>query len=97
MNSEEYKNINARLDRIERLTLISAKNILDLEETAVLTGYSKDHLYRLTSQKQIPHFKKSKKLFFKKQDIEDWMTEDRVLTEAEINQQASTYTAIHKA
>ena len=96
MSSEEYKQINSRLDRIEQLTLIGVKNVLSLEETAALTGFSVGHLYRLTSQKQIPHFKKNRKLYFRKSDIEDWMTEKRVLTDSEIESKATTYMAIHK-
>ena len=96
MCSEEYKQINSRLDRIEQLTLIGVKNVLSLEETAALTGFSVGHLYRLTSQKQIPHFKKNRKLYFRKSDIEDWMTEKRVLTGSEIESKATTYMAIHK-
>ena len=91
MNSEEYKNINARLDRIERLTLISAKNILDLEETCLFTGMSKGHLYRLTSGRQIPFFRKNRKLYFKKSDLETWMTETPCASVKDINSKASTY------
>ena len=96
MSSEEYNQLNSRLDRIERLALIGAKNVLSLEETSELTGFSIGHLYRLTSQKQIPHFKKNRKLYFRKSDIEDWMTEKRVLTGSEIESKATTYMAIHK-
>lgn len=96
MSSEEYNQLNQRLDRIERLTMIGAKNVLSLEETAELTGFSVGHLYRLTSQKQIPHFKKNRKLYFKKSDIEEWMTERRVMTDSEIDSKATTYLATHK-
>jgi len=65
MNGEaQYRQITERLDRIERLTLIAAKPVLDLTEAAQFTGLSIGHLYRLTSSKQIPHFKKSRKLYF---------------------------------
>lgn len=96
MSSEEYNQINSRLDRIERLALIGAKNVLSLEETSELTGFSIGHLYRLTSQKQIPHFKKNRKLYFLKSDIEEWLTEQRVLTNSEIESKATTYMATHK-
>ena len=96
MSSEEYNQINSRLDRIEQLTLIGVKNVLSLEETAALTGFSVGHLYRLTSQKQIPHFKKNRKLYFRKADIEEWLTEKRVLTNSDIESEATTYTATHK-
>lgn len=96
MSSEEYNQLNYRLDRIERLALIGAKNVLSLEETSELTGFSIGHLYRLTSQKQIPHFKKNRKLYFLKSDIEEWLTERRVLTNSEIESKATTYMATHK-
>ncbi len=85
-----------KLDRIERLTLIAAKPVLDLNEAAMFTGFSVGHLYRLTSGHEIPHYKKARKLYFKKAELEDWMTEDRVKTKAEIDSQAATYCITHK-
>ena len=96
MSSEEYNAINERLDRIEQLALINTKPILDVKEAATFTGFSVKHLYRLTSTKQIPHFKKNAKLLFKKSELEDWLTEQKVLTTAEINRMATTYTVTHK-
>lgn len=90
------QDISNKLDRIEELTLIGAKTVLDLEETALFTGMSIGHIYRLTSGKQIPHFKKNRKLYFKKAELEDWMLEQKILTEDEIQSRASTYVATHK-
>jgi excisionase family DNA binding protein len=92
MNEEaQYRQITERLDRIERLTLIAAKPVLDLTEAAQFTGLSIGHLYRLTSSKQIPHFKKSRKLYFDKQELTAWLTDNRVPTEKEIDSRAATY------
>lgn len=96
MSDTEFKVITDRLDRIERLALIGSKNVLDLEETAVLTGLSKGHLYRLTSDRQIPHFKKNRKLYFSKKEVEDWMLEHRVQSESDIESKAENYLATHK-
>ena len=63
------QDLSDKLDRIESLTLIGAKNILDLDEAVLFTGFSKGHLYRMTSEKRIPHFKKSRKLYFKKTEL----------------------------
>lgn len=90
------QDLSDKLDRIESLTLIGAKNILDLDEAVLFTGFSKGHLYRLTSEKRIPHFKKSRKLYFKKTELENWMLEQKILTEDEIQSKASTYVATHK-
>ena len=88
--------IDTRLNRIERLTLISAKAVLDIDEASLFTGFSKGHLYRLTSERQIPHYKKSRKLYFKKSELEAWLLEDKVLTAEDIDSQAATYVVTHK-
>lgn len=92
----KLQTIDTRLDRIERLTLISAKTVLDIDEASLLTGFSKGHLYRLTSERQIPHYKKSRKLYFKKSELEAWLLEDKVLTAEDIESQAATYVVTHK-
>ena len=88
--------LSEQLGRVERLATISAKPVLDLDEAALFTGFSKGHLYRLTSERQIPHYKKSRKLYFKKTELEAWLLEDRVLTVAELDSRATTYVTTHK-
>nr|WP_320989365.1 helix-turn-helix domain-containing protein [Bacteroides intestinalis] len=85
---EEFQTMTEKLDRIERLSLIAAKPVLLVEEAAIFTGFSVQHLYRLTSTKQIPHYKKDRKLYFKKSELEEWMLEHRVQTNEEIERQA---------
>lgn len=88
--------LSEKLDRIEQLTIISSKTVLDLSEAAVFTGYSESHLYNLTSKKGIPHYKKNRKLFFKKAELEDWLLERQVKTDKEIESKAATYVSTHK-
>lgn len=49
--------------------------ILRVEQVATILGYSKDHVYRLVSQKKIPFRKKGKTLFFMSQEIFDWVNQ----------------------
>lgn len=88
--------LNEKLDSISRLTLIGAKPVLNLEETILFTGFSKGHIYRLTSERKIPFYKKGRKLFFKKTDIENWMLETSFPTNKEVQSQATTYTALNR-
>ncbi len=88
--------LNDKLDNLSRLTLISSKTVLDFDETLLFTGLSRGYLYRLTSEKKIPFFKKNRKLYFKKSDLEEWMLERRVPTSDEIQSKATTYVATHK-
>jgi excisionase family DNA binding protein len=90
------EDLSRQLARLEWLTTMNTKTIFDLDEAALFTGYSKGHLYRLTSARKIPHYKKSVKLYFKKSELEAWMTEDRVATRDEINRRAEEYCFTHK-
>ncbi|WP_373190611.1 MULTISPECIES: helix-turn-helix domain-containing protein [Bacteroidaceae] len=96
MKDITLEQLNDKIDNLSRLTLISSKTVLDFEETLLFTGLSKGHLYRLTSKRQIPFFKKNRKLYFKKSEIEEWMLDQRIPTEDEIQSQATTYLATHK-
>jgi excisionase family DNA binding protein len=95
MEANAIEAMNLKLDRIERLTLLAAKPVLDIEEAALFTGFSVGHLYRLTSGKEIPHYKKDRKLYFKKAELEEWMLETRILTNDEIDAQAQAYVLRH--
>lgn len=96
MTTELREYMDARFDRIEKATRLGVKEVLDIEEAAMLTGYTVKGLYNLTSEKRIPHYKKNGRLFFRKTELEAWMTDNKVLTEAEIHSKAQTYVATHK-
>lgn len=85
--------IAERLDRIERLTLISAKTILDADEAATFSSLSIGRIYRLTSEKKIPHYKRGNRLYFRKSELEEWLLETKVKTSDEIASEADNYTA----
>lgn len=87
--SEEIKQ---QLDRIEQYSLLAAKNVLCFDDVALLTGFSKSHLYKLTCSRQIPHYKPNgKQLYFDRKEIEDWMKQNRITTDEEIEQKATNY------
>lgn len=91
MEENEMKAINERLARIESLVSIGAKEVLTIDECAMFTGYSRNYLYRLTSQRAIPCYKPGGgKICFRKSEIERWMLSNRQATNAELNQVAST-------
>ena len=97
MAEEEYKALTERLDRIESLVMVGTKEVLTIDECSAFTGYSKNHLYRLTSQRAIPFYKPmGGTIYFKKQEIEEWLLQNRQATEAEINSKATTYSELTK-
>lgn len=79
-----------KLDMILRYSLLAAKNVLTLEDVALLTGLSKSWLYKATCKNEIPYYKPNgKMLYFDRKEIEDWMRQGRVKTNAEIGQEAA--------
>lgn len=79
-----------KIDMILRYSLLAAKNVLTLEDVALLTGLSKSWLYKATCKNEIPYYKPNgKMLYFDRKEIEDWMRQGRVKTNAEIGQEAA--------
>ena len=83
--------ISEKLDEIKKLTIISAKTILRSNEAAVFTGLSIGRIYRLTSDSEIPHYKRGNTLYFKKSELEEWMLERIVKTTEEIASEAEAF------
>ena len=83
--------IKRQLDRIEQYAGIASKEVLDLEEAITYTGCARSTLYRLTSAKEIPHYKLGQALRFKKSELDEWLTRTRVATAKEIESKAVTY------
>lgn len=88
--------IEERLQRIERLLVISTKNVWSVKELALVIDRSESHIYTLCSLKKIPHYKQGTNTWFKKSEIEAWQCETRIPTEAEIESMAITHTATHR-
>ena len=86
--------IQERFDRLERLTTLAAKNVLNINEAALLLGLSKHYLYKLTCAKKIPHYKPGAKLlYFDRGELEAWMKRNRIGTASEAEQKAAAYCA----
>jgi len=72
-------------------SLFNSKSILNIDEVSVFTGISKSTLYKLTSNREIPHYKKAKHLLFDKIEIEEWLKSNKIVTADEIEREASDY------
>lgn len=82
------------LKEIQRNSLLAAKQVLSIDDVAMLTGLSRSHLYKLTSANEIPHYKpNSRLLYFDKTEVENWMKRNRVGANSEAEEYAAGYTA----
>lgn len=91
------KTMGEKINKILVYSLLAAKNVLTLEDVALLTGLSKSHLYRLTCTHQIPYYRPNgKQIYFDRSEVEAWMKQNRVATIKETEQQAIAYVVTGK-
>lgn len=97
MSETDIIGINNRLDEIKKLSLLAAKDMLDMNDVCLLTGLSKSHLYKLTHSRKIPYYKPhGKHVYFDRSEIKEWMKQNRMYTTDEIEESAATYIATGK-
>jgi excisionase family DNA binding protein len=82
-----------QLQELKELSVLSAKQALTMSDTALLTGLSKSHLYKLVCAKKIPYYKSQggKLTYFDKDEVNSWMLQHRVKTSDEVEQEAANY------
>lgn len=95
-----FELIMRKLDSIESLLrnasvpdkqLGSVAEVFNLNQASEYVSLSKSAIYKKTSERNIPHFKKGKKLYFKRSELDVWLTENKISTNAEIEMQATNY------
>ena len=71
---------------------ILQKEILNLDEASQFLDLKASYVYKLTSSNKIPFYSPlGKKLYFMRSELEQWITNSRRSTVAEMEQQASDY------
>ena len=92
--SKKIEELTIKIENIEKL-LLSQKNVLNFSEVKLYTNLSKSYLYELTSSGGIPCYKPNgKQLYFKRQEIEDWLLSNRKATNIELDELASSHISI---
>lgn len=85
------KNLEMRVSELEQMLFLT-KNVLSFDEASKFLHSSKSYLYKLTSGNLIPHYKpQGKMLYFEKADLEMWLRQNPVKTQAQIEQEAQRY------
>ena len=80
------------LNEIKQLLLLNCKAVLTPDEVSLMYGLSKHYLYHLTSERLIPYYKPNgKKIFFDKEEVENWFLQNRQDTVEETQQKATLY------
>jgi len=94
---QELQAIHSKLDNLE-ISMLASKTVLTFDEAALLTGFSKSYLYKLTSAGIIPHSKPlGKHLFFDRAQVQAWLLGKPIKTLAEIKMDAGNYVTLKKS
>ena len=95
---EIIERLNAIERKLEELAALNKelaalnKETLNLKEAARYLNMSCSHLYKLTSAKEIPHYKpRGKQVFFERKELDRWLLQNRQTTKAEMEQAAIDY------
>lgn len=87
--------IQEQLTRIEQLLIneqVQNKEILSLKEVSIYLGQSKSSIYKLTSKREIPFYvPNGKMIYFKKQELDDWVFNGKVESSDEIEEDIEKY------
>ena len=94
-----FELILEKLDRIEKaIAALNTTNPIQVNNTPMdvkdLSAYLKlsiSAIYKLTSTSEIPHYKSGKRLYFKKEDIDEWIFSHRIKTRDDIEKEAMEY------
>jgi excisionase family DNA binding protein len=62
------------------------KKLLSVGEVAELLGYKVSNIYALTHRREIPFMKKGRKLWFKEDEIQEWVKSGRKKTVTELQE-----------
>ena len=67
------------------------KTLFSTKELAEYTGYSIHSIYYMIKNNTIPYYKPNRKVFFKKDDIDNWIDSEKVMSKKEIEDLASDF------
>jgi len=97
-NHNPFQKITNDLNEIKylilKLNLVQTKeepeaDILNVQEASKLLNLATATIYNKVNKKEIPHFKKGKKLYFSKTGIIAWLKEGKKLTVSEIKEEVN--------
>lgn len=94
-----FELIMERLDRIEKAisdlkkenTIKTESKAMNISEVAKYLNTNIPSIYGLTSRAEIPHYKIAKKLFFKKEEIDEWINSKKIKTKQDIENEVNEY------
>lgn len=70
---------------------IDDSGVFDMIEAAKYLKISKQTLYGMTSKRILAHYKHGHRIYFRKNELDEWINKGKVKTQEEIEDEASEY------
>lgn len=81
---ELYLKLESRMERDLKFLVVQKKEILTIDDVALILNLSTSQIYKLTMMGEIKFYKPhGKRIYFKKSDIDEWVFRDSETSEAE--------------
>ena len=89
---EKLDRIEKAIEKLNTTSPVTVANApMDIKDLAEYLKMSVSAIYKLTSSSEIPHYKSGKRLYFKKEDINEWIFSRRIKTNDDIEKEAMEY------
>lgn len=89
---ETLAGIKADTELSNRRTEILKKNVWTIDELALYLRLTPDRCSRLAKDRAFPSYKQNGRYFFKREEIESWLTSNRISSADELASQAAFHT-----
>ena len=101
LNEEEFnlflkKSLSEILPQLLSDARKSLPDILDMRQAAEFLKLKINTLYEKTSRRLVPFFKKGNKLYFRRDELQQWIQDGKVKTRDELQSEASSYSLLKK-
>lgn len=81
-----------KLERIEAILSKNTKSILTVDDLIDYTGFKRSYIYKLVHLGEIPYSKpQGKMLFFDREEIDQWLRQNKSQSKAQIENKALDY------
>ena len=99
-DTEQLSNLvqEAVIKAIEGISMLSTNVspsqdhlLLTIDQAASLLSKKKQTIYRLVGKAEIPHYKVGNRLYFKREELLEWVNRSRRKTRSEITEEASAF------
>lgn len=87
---ELYLKLESKIERDLKFLVIQKKEILTIDDVALILNVSTSQIYKLTMMGEIKFYKPhGKKIYFRRSDVDEWVFKDQEINEAkELDDQA---------